>query len=240
MLPIIRSILRRDWVRDFLLLAFFIAIVYGLWLGSYPFFTPDEGRYAEVAREMVASGDYITPRVNGIAFLDKPALYYWLQAAAIHFFGVKEWAIRLFPALLGLFGCLATYFAGRQLFSRRTGILSAIMLASAPLYFIGAHYANLNLKSLSSYPARCYSYYRHAGSQHATPRPFTLRRLHLRRAGLSHKRTDRHCFSRNDYRRLDYFVMALGHAQKNSSVLRLAIIFHDCDTLVCSGTTSQS
>ena len=145
-MPIIRSALRRDWVRDFLYLTLFVAILYGFWLGGYPFFTPDEGRYAEVAREMVASGDYITPRVNGVAFLDKPVLYYWLQAAAINLFGIKEWAIRLFPALLGMFGCLATYSTGRLLFNRRTGILSAIMLATAPLYFIGAHYANLDLE----------------------------------------------------------------------------------------------
>jgi 4-amino-4-deoxy-L-arabinose transferase-like glycosyltransferase len=119
---------------------------YALWLGTYPLFTPDEGRYAEAAREMIASGDYITPRVSGIAFLDKPVLYYWLQALAISLFGVKEWAIRFFPMLSGLLGCLMTYICGRLLFGRRSALLAALLLATAPLYFGSAHYANLDLE----------------------------------------------------------------------------------------------
>lgn len=137
---------RHDWLIDMICLAVIVSVFYLLWLGSYPLFTPDEGRYSEVAREMVASGDYITPRVDGVAFLDKPILYYWLQATAIHFFGVKEWALRLFPALLGVLGSLITYLCGRRLFDRRTGLLSAIILATTPLYFGCAHYANLDLE----------------------------------------------------------------------------------------------
>jgi 4-amino-4-deoxy-L-arabinose transferase-like glycosyltransferase len=121
-------------------------VFYIVWLGSYPVFTPDEGRYSEVAREMVATGDYITPRVNGVTFLDKPILYYWLQALAIRLFGLKEWTLRLFPALFGVLGCLVVYVFGRQLFDRRTGLLSAVILATTPLYFGCAHYANLDLE----------------------------------------------------------------------------------------------
>lgn len=135
-----------DWLYDLLGLALLLIFFYTAWLGSYPFFTPDEGRYAEVAREMVVNNDFITPRVNGVVFLDKPILYYWLEALSIALFGVKEWAVRLFPALLGIIGCLATYVSGRLLFDRRTGILSALILATTPLYFIGAHYANLDLE----------------------------------------------------------------------------------------------
>jgi len=128
------------------MLTIIIGLLYTLWLGSYPLFTPDEARYSEVAREMIATGDYITPRVNGVAFLDKPILYYWLQAAGIHLFGLNEWALRFFPALFGVLGCLITYFASVQLFNRRTGLLSALLLATTPLYFGGAHYADLNLE----------------------------------------------------------------------------------------------
>lgn len=142
----VKILAKNTWLSDLLFLSMLISLFYTLWLGNYPFFTPDEGRYSEVAREMVATGDYITPRVNGVAFLDKPVLYYWLQAAAIQLFGVKEWAIRLFPALLGIFGCLMTYICGRRLFSRRTGFISALILATTPLYFGGAHYANLDLE----------------------------------------------------------------------------------------------
>lgn len=137
---------KSSYFSDLVFLAILFTVFYLLWLGSYPLFVPDEGRYSEVAREMVASGDYITPRVNGVAFLDKPALYYWLQAIAINLYGVKEWALRLFPALFGVLGCLLTYIAGRELFNRRTGVLSAIIMATTPLYFANAHYANLDLE----------------------------------------------------------------------------------------------
>src|SRR5579864_7807694 len=96
------------WVKDLFWLALSLGLFYALWIGTHPLFTPDEGRYSEVAREMVVSGDYITPRLNGVAFLDKPALYYWLQAIAIHFFGLKEWTLRLWPALMGILGSVVT------------------------------------------------------------------------------------------------------------------------------------
>lgn len=133
-------------LRDIVFLGLALMVFYTLWLGSYPLFTPDEGRYSEVAREMMATHDYITPRVDGVAFLDKPVLYYWLQAAAMRLFGIKEWAVRFFPVVFGVFGCLLTYLSGRRLFDRRTGVISALMLAATPLYFIGAHYANLDLE----------------------------------------------------------------------------------------------
>jgi len=144
--PRINPLKDRSWTTDLIGLMVIFLFFYLFCLGSYPLFTPDEGRYSEVAREMVMSGDYITPRVNGVAFLDKPILYYWLQAAAILLFGIKEWALRLFPALLGILGCLMTYVAGRRLFDRKTGVISALILATSPLYFGGAHYANLDLE----------------------------------------------------------------------------------------------
>lgn len=142
----IPSFKHRDWLTDILCLAFILLVFYSAWLGSYPLFTPDEGRYSEAAWEMVATGDYITPRVNGVAFLDKPILYYWLQATAITLFGIKEWALRFFPMLLGILGCIIVYICGRHLFDRRTGFISALILATTPLYFGGAHYANLDLE----------------------------------------------------------------------------------------------
>jgi 4-amino-4-deoxy-L-arabinose transferase-like glycosyltransferase len=130
-------------------LALLLGIFYALWIGSHPLFTPDEGRYSEVAREMVVTGDYVTPRLNGVAFLDKPALYYWLQASAIKVFGLTEAALRFWPAVLGILSMLVTYITGRLLFSRRAGLMSAIILATSPLYYGGAHYANLDLEVAS-------------------------------------------------------------------------------------------
>jgi len=136
----------RQLLIDFVIIAAFLGIFYAIWIGSHALFTPDEGRYSEVAREMVASHDYITPRLDGVAFLDKPALYYWLQASAIQLFGLKEWALRFWPATIGVLGCLMTYVAGHILFNRRTAILASIILATSPLYYGAAHYANLDLE----------------------------------------------------------------------------------------------
>ena len=62
---------------------------------------PDEGRYAEIAREMFVTGDWMTPRLNGFKYFEKPALQYWATAAAFSAFGVHEWTARLWAALTG-------------------------------------------------------------------------------------------------------------------------------------------
>jgi 4-amino-4-deoxy-L-arabinose transferase-like glycosyltransferase len=159
---------KQNWVIDVIGLLILFGLFYAIWIGSHALVTPDEGRYSEVAREMVVSGDYITPRLNGVAFLDKPVLYYWLQASAIKLFGLAEWSLRFWPALIGILGCLMTYITGRILFDRRTGILSAIILATSPMYYGGSHYANLDLEvaSLISNSLLCFI----AAMQAATPR----------------------------------------------------------------------
>ena len=135
-----------NWITDLLFLFIAIGIFYMAWLGSHPLMVPDEGRYADIGRAMLISGDYITPCLNGVTYLDKPILHYWLQASAMKLLGINEWAIRAWPALLGVLGCLLTYSAGRLLYNRRTGILAAAMLATSPLYFCMSHYANLDLE----------------------------------------------------------------------------------------------
>lgn len=125
----------RTW-RDVLLLALLLALFFGFGLGTRALWHPDEGRYSEIPRAMVASGDYVTPRLNGVKYFEKPALFYWMQAGSIKLFGVNEWALRLWPALLGLLGCLAVYGAGRKLYGRRAGLIAAAVLATSPLYYL--------------------------------------------------------------------------------------------------------
>src|ERR1700704_515334 len=66
-----------------------------------PLIDPDEGRYAEIPREMVASGDWVTPRLNGLKYFEKPPLQYWTTAALYSVFGPSEWTSRLWAAVLG-------------------------------------------------------------------------------------------------------------------------------------------
>ncbi|WP_374352601.1 phospholipid carrier-dependent glycosyltransferase [Chitinimonas sp.] len=136
-----RKLLRDLAVLLIVLLPWFLAL-----LGARPLNVPDEGRYPEVAREMLMSGDFITPRVNGALFLDKPALYYWLQAASFAVFGVSIASVRLMPALFGVAGCLLVFVAGWRFFNRRTAWLAALTMAASPLYFLASQYANLDLE----------------------------------------------------------------------------------------------
>lgn len=122
-------------LRDTLLLLLVLTLLFGFALGKRALWEPDEGRYAEIPREMVVTGDYVTPRLNGVKYFEKPPLFYWLQAGTIEAFGVSEWSLRLWPALFAVLGCLAVYLAGRRLYDRRTGLLAAAVLATNPLYY---------------------------------------------------------------------------------------------------------
>jgi len=144
-----KTISTKQWISDLFLLTLVLGVFYAIWLGSHPLFTPDEGRYSEVAREMLVTRDFVTPRLNGVVFLDKPILYYWLQASAIFLFGLKEWSLRFWPAFFGVLGCLMTYITGNLLFNRRVGLLATLILATTPLYYGAAHYANLDLEVAS-------------------------------------------------------------------------------------------
>ena len=103
-------------------------------LGARPLYKPDEARYGEIAREMAQSGDWLTPRLNGFKYFEKPPLQYWASAAALRAFGEHDWSVRLWTGVMALFGVGLTFYAGRRLFSPRAGALAAVVLASCPLY----------------------------------------------------------------------------------------------------------
>jgi dolichol-phosphate mannosyltransferase len=103
---------------------------------SYPLVEPDEARYAEIAREMQSTGDWIMPTLNRQNYLDKPPLLYWLVAGSFGVFGGSEWAARLVPALSALATIVATFVFGSRLVGRRAGFLSACALALMPGFAI--------------------------------------------------------------------------------------------------------
>ena len=105
---------------------------------------PDEGRYAEIPREMVASGDWVTPRLDGIKYFEKPALQYWITAASYEAFGVHHWSARLWPALAGFLGVLFIGYVGRRLGGRALGLYGAAALAGCVAYALDAHLLTLD------------------------------------------------------------------------------------------------
>ncbi len=126
-------------------LIFMFAVVWFCNLDYRSLVRPDEGRYAEIAREMAQTGDWITPRLNGIKYFEKPPLQYWMTAAAYKAFGEHEWTARLWAALTGFSGVLLVGFAGARLFSRRAGFYAATVLASSVLYALIGHINTLDM-----------------------------------------------------------------------------------------------
>ncbi len=122
-------------LRDIVILTVLIAVFFGFMIGNRPLSVPDEGRYVEIPREMVETGNYLTPRLNGVKYFEKPVLFYWLEALSIKFFGLDEATLRFWPAFFALFGCISVYVAGRRLFGRRAGLAAAIVLATGILYY---------------------------------------------------------------------------------------------------------
>ena len=106
-----------------------VAVLWFANLGSRDLLHPDEGRYAEIAREMSVTGDWVTPRLNGLKYFEKPPLQYWITAGAYRLFGVHEWTARLWPAAAGLLAVLAIGIAGHALGGVALGTFAALALA---------------------------------------------------------------------------------------------------------------
>jgi 4-amino-4-deoxy-L-arabinose transferase-like glycosyltransferase len=126
------------------LAALIAALLYLPGLGAPALWEPDEGRYAEVAREMVVSGDYITPRDDLVRYFEKPPLVYWAEAAAIRLFGANEFAVRLPAALFTIGQVAATCLIGEAMFGAAAGFAGALVLALCPLVFAFARFAMLD------------------------------------------------------------------------------------------------
>jgi 4-amino-4-deoxy-L-arabinose transferase-like glycosyltransferase len=103
-------------------------------LGDRPLYAPDEGRYAAIGRAMLESGDWVVPRLDGIPFLGKPPLLFWLEAAGMALLGTNEWGARLLPALVAWLGIALAMQLGREMFDRTTGMIAGAVLATSPLY----------------------------------------------------------------------------------------------------------
>ncbi len=99
-------------------------------LGVPGLMDPDEGRYAEIAREMLLLRDWLVPHLNLVPYLEKPPLVYWLTAMSLGAFGLGEWAARLPSALAALAGLYLAFWLGRALWGERQGLWGAVVLAT--------------------------------------------------------------------------------------------------------------
>jgi 4-amino-4-deoxy-L-arabinose transferase-like glycosyltransferase len=100
-------------------------------LGVRPIWDIDEGKHASTSKEMVLSGDWITPTFNGQPFYDKPVLHNWMTAVAFLVFGFTEFAARLPSALLGSGCVIVTYLLGKRMYNPMVGFLGAVILATS-------------------------------------------------------------------------------------------------------------
>ncbi len=110
------------------LLALAAALIWFAGLDARRLQHPDEGRYAEIAREMAVSGDFVTPRLNDLKYFEKPPLQYWVGALAFKAFGVTEWTARLPAALAGFLAVLVVGWTGARLAGPTTGAYAAFAL----------------------------------------------------------------------------------------------------------------
>ncbi len=127
--------------REALWLALGLAVWLLATLWARPLLLPDEGRYAGVALEML-HGSATVPTLNGLPFFHKPPLLYWLDMAAMSVFGIDAFAVRLGPALLAWAMGLALFVHLRRWHGSGVARAGLWVLATSPLYFVGAQYVN--------------------------------------------------------------------------------------------------
>ncbi|MDR5779341.1 glycosyltransferase family 39 protein [Caballeronia sp. LZ065] len=128
-----------------ILLVLALALVWFGPLGYRHLVPSDEGRYAEMAREMFLTGDWITPRYNGYKYFEKPPLQTWANALTFAWFGIGEWQARLYTALTGFAGVLLVGYTGTRVFNAMTGFAAAVVLATCPYWNLMGHFNTLDM-----------------------------------------------------------------------------------------------
>jgi 4-amino-4-deoxy-L-arabinose transferase-like glycosyltransferase len=140
--PIVPAVALRPWV----VLGVVGLVV--LWFGTLDarhLLRSDEGRYAEIAREMWVSGDWVTPRYNGLKYFEKPPFHLWATALAYQAFGLGEWQARLWVALSGAGATLLTALAAWRWWGPRVAGLAGLVLLAAPLWNVASHFNSLDM-----------------------------------------------------------------------------------------------
>lgn len=140
--------LKKLYEHDDLIFWMIVLAIAILWLGGLQLrglFAPDEGRYAQIPQAMLATGDWVTPRLNGFKYFEKPPLQYWATAIIYWIFGQDEWTARLWPAITGLCGAGMIARVGTVLSGRVVGATAGLMLATSLGYFFAGQYLTLDM-----------------------------------------------------------------------------------------------
>src|SRR6185503_8836739 len=119
----------------------FAIVIFFFWLGRLALIGPDEPRYAEVAREMFATGDWISPRLCGCLWFEKPVLLYWLAAASYHLFGVSEFAARFPSVIAAILTMISVYYGLKRAVSERIAYAASIAFVTSGLVIAYARVA---------------------------------------------------------------------------------------------------
>ena len=133
--------------RDRILMLVLAACVAALFfsLNNRALWDPDEGRYAEMAREILVLNDWVTPHLNGLVYFEKPMMYMWLEAVSFKAFGVSEWAARLVSLLSALGGAALVGFMAKRLWGSKAGLIAALCLMTSAEYFVLADAVDINM-----------------------------------------------------------------------------------------------
>ncbi len=136
-------------------------LIVGFHLGRYGLWEPDESRYAEIAREMLAMHDFVVPHLNYVSYIEKPPLLYWLTVCWMKLFGVNELAARLTPAIAAVGGTLATYVFAMRAMDRRRAFAAGLILATMPLYAVMAQVLTTDLLLTTTVTVATLAFYLH-------------------------------------------------------------------------------
>lgn len=117
--------------KNALLLFIFALLLYGLFLSIIPLVDPDEPVYGETAKEMLLTSDWLSPRIYGEYWYDKPPLFYWLEAVSFAVFGISTFAARFPSALLGACTASYLYLSTRRLIGEKSALTGAFICATS-------------------------------------------------------------------------------------------------------------
>lgn len=118
---------------------------FGLLAALRPLMLPDEGRYVGIAWEMLRSGEWLTPTLDGLPFFHKPPLFYWITAASMAVFGQSDFAARVAPMLGAWLAAVASFVFVRRWWSDQAARFVLVGLLLQPLFALGGQFANLDM-----------------------------------------------------------------------------------------------